>query len=193
MNMRLTLEQFMEMTEVFPIIAAPKNEEWLKACAKAECEIVYLLYGDICNIVENVQFLKDAGKRVIVHIDLITGFSAKEICVDFIKKFTRADGITSMKPIMIKRAKELGLFTIQRFFMMDAINYQNIVKYVKTSDPDVVEFLPAGLTKIIGYLLDEIDKPVIAGGLVMDEGDVMGALKVGAIAITTTNQALWRG
>lgn len=190
--MRLSLEEFMELTADFPVIAGAKNQEWLEACAKSECDIVNLLYGDICNIAENVQYLKDAGKKVIVHIDLIAGFSSKEICVDFIKKYTKADGIISMKPVMIKRAKELGIFAIQRFFMLDAINYQNIVKYVKTSNPDVVEFMPAGLTKIIGYLLEEIDKPVIASGLVMDKSDVMGALKAGAIAISTTNQNLWK-
>lgn len=189
--MNLTMDYFMEITEACPVIAAAKNEEWLEACTKSECEIVYLLYGDICNIADNVQKLKNAGKKVIVHIDLIVGFSAKEICVDFIKKYTKADGIISMKPIMVKRAKELGLFTIQRFFMLDAINYQNIVKHVRTSDPDMVEFMPAGLTKIIGYLREEINKPVIASGLVMDKEDVIGALKAGAVAISTTNQALW--
>ena len=51
--------------------------------------------------------------------------------------------------------------------------------------------MPAGLTKIIGYLLEEIDKPVVASGLVQDKEDVMGALKVGAIAVSTTNREVW--
>ena len=36
-----------------------------------------------------------------------------------------------MKPTLIKRANELGMFTIQRFYMMDALTYANIVKHVK--------------------------------------------------------------
>ena len=48
------------------------------------------------------------------------------------------------------------------------------VKHVKNCNPDVVEFLPAGLPKVIQYLLEEIDKPVVASGLILDKDDVMG-------------------
>ena len=51
--------------------------------------------------------------------------------------------------------------------------------------------MPAGLVKMIGYVMDEIDKPLVASGLVLDEDDVMGALKAGAIAISTTNREIW--
>ncbi|MFP3156397.1 glycerol-3-phosphate responsive antiterminator [Lachnospiraceae bacterium ZAX-1] len=189
--MSMTMDYFMESTEICPVIAAVKNEEWLEACLKSDCQIVYLLYGDICNVADIVERIAKTGKKAIVHIDLIAGLAVKEICVDFIKKYTKADGIISMKASLIKRAKELNLFAIQRFFMMDFITFQNIKKYVKSTDPDVVEFLPSGLPKIIGYLLEDIDKPIVVSGLIMDKEDVMGALKSGAIAISTTNRALW--
>lgn len=56
----------------------------------------------------------------MVHIDLINGLSGKEIAVDFIQKFTRADGIITTKPALIKRARELELSTILRFFVIDS-------------------------------------------------------------------------
>ncbi len=189
--MKYTIEKFMEATEQCPVIPAIKNDEWLKSCKESECELVYVIYGDICNIGDIVEEIKAMGKKAIVHIDLIVGLSVKEIAVDFIKKYTKADGIISMKPMMIKRAKELGLFTIQRFYTMDALSYANVVKHAKNCDPDIVEILPAGMTKIIGYIMEEIDKPIVASGLVMDKQDVMGALKVGALAISTTNRKLW--
>lgn len=189
--MSLTKEDFMEATESCPVIPAVKNDEWLVSCGESECGIVYILYGDICNIADIVQKVKDAGKKAIVHLDLIVGLSPKEISVDFIQKYTKADGIISMKPAIIKRANELGLFTIQRFYMMDSFTYANIVKHVKNCDPDIVEFLPAGLYKLIRYLVKEIDKPVVASGLTQDKEDVMGALKAGAIAVSTTNRELW--
>lgn len=182
---------FMESTERFPIIAGIKNDEWLNACKESECEIVYILYGDICSIADIVDQVKAAGKLAVVHVDLITGLSTKDVCIDFIKKYTRADGIISTKPFLIKRANELGLFTVQRFFMIDAITYANIKKHVKENNPDVVEIMPAGLTKMIRYVLEQVDKPLVASGLVLDEEDVMGALKAGAIAISTTNKAIW--
>ena len=105
--------------------------------------------------------------------------------VSFVQNFTDIDDK------MIKRANELGLFTIQRFYMMDGLTYANIVKNVKTCNPDVVEFMPAGLSKVMKYLAEQIDKPIVASGLTQDKEDVMGALKAGAYAIATTNVKLW--
>lgn len=190
--MSSAVDFFMDSTARSPIIAGIKNDKWLEDCKSSNCEIVYILYGDICSIADIVQQIKDAGKMVIVHIELIAGFSTKEICVDFIKKYTKADGIISTKSHLIKRANELGMFTVQRFFMLDAITYVNVKKNVKVNNPDVVELMPAGTTKMIRYVQDEVDKPIVASGLVLDEEDVMEALKAGALAVSTTNQEVWK-
>ncbi|MGN1165858.1 MAG: glycerol-3-phosphate responsive antiterminator [Lachnospiraceae bacterium] len=187
----LTKEYFMEATESCPVIPEIKNDEWLESINESDCNIAYILYGDICSIADIVEKVKAAGKMSIVHVDLIVGLSSKEISVDFIKKYTRADGIISMKPGMIKRANDLDMFTIQRFYMMDGFTYANIEKHVKTCNPDVVEFLPAGLHKVMRYLVETIDKPVVASGLTQDREDIIGALKAGAVAVATTNRGLW--
>ncbi len=189
--MGLTIQEFMERTGESPVIPAIKNDEWLASLSSADCRMAYILYGNICNISEIVDAVKKNGKKAIVHIDLISGLASKEFAVDFIKKYTAADGIISMKPNVVKRARELGLFTIQRFYTIDALSYANVVKHAQNCDPDVVEIMPAGLTKIIGYLQEDITKPIVASGLVMDESDIMGALKVGALAVSTTNRELW--
>ena len=163
----LTKEEFIEATSICPIIPAVKK--WKNGSKPANNQIAklfILLYGDICNIADIVNEIKSVGKKAIVHIDLISGLAPKEISVDFIAKYTKADGIVSMKPSLIKRANELGLFTIQRFFMIDFIAYRNIIKHAKTTDPDVVDLLPATLPKVIKYILQEIQKPVIASGLI---------------------------
>lgn len=187
----LTKDFFMEATENCPVIPEIINDEWLDALSESDCDIVYILYGDICNIPEIVEKVKQAGKMAIVHMDLIVGLSSKEISVDFLKKYTKADGIISMKPAMIKRANDVGLFTIQRFYLMDRFTYANIEKHIKNCNPDVVEFLPAGLSKVMSFLIEKIDRPVVASGLTQDKEDVMGALKAGAIAVATSNRKVW--
>ncbi len=185
-------EYFYDSTGRYPVIPGVKNDEWLESAIKSDREIVYVLYGNICNIQDIVRKLKAAGKFVVVHIDLITGLSSKDICVDFIKKFTEADGIISTKAHLIKRANEVGLFTIQRFFMIDQLTYDNIKRNVRDTDPDVVEMMPAGLEKMIRYAIEEVEgKPLIASGLVLDKGDVTKALAAGAIAVSTTNRKVW--
>ena len=187
----LTREFFMEATEACPVIPEIKNDEGLASISKSDCDIAYIIYGDICNIADIVEQVKAAGKMAIVHVDLIVGLSSKEISVDFIKKYTRADGIMSTKASMIKRANEIGMFSVQRFFMMDGITYSNIEKHVKTCNPDVVEFMPAGLYKVMKWLAEKIDQPVVASGLTQDKEDIIGALKAGAVAVATTNRGLW--
>ncbi len=184
-------ERFLEATESCPVIPEIKNEEWLGSLSDSDCKIAYIVYGDICNIDEIVARVKEEGKLAIVHIDLIAGLSTKEICVDFIKKYTKADGIISMKPVMIRRANDLGLLTVQRFYMMDGFTYANIEKHIKSCNPDIVEFMPAGLAKVLKYLVETTDKPVVATGLSQDVEDIMAALKAGAIAVATSNRGLW--
>lgn len=186
-----TKEQFILATEKCPVIPEIKNDEWLEALKDSESDIAYVIYGDICTIPEIIDKVKILGKKAIVHVDLIGGLSSKEISVDFIKKYTKADGIISMKPALIKRANDLGLFTIQRFYMIDGITYFNVAKNIKNGNPDVVEVMPAGLSKVLKYMVEMIDKPIVASGLTQDKEDVMGALKAGAIAVATSNREMW--
>ena len=108
-----------KMIEIFedcPVIAAVKDEEGMEKCLESEIPVVFVLYGDICNIGEIVGRLKKAGKVVIIHLDLITGLSSKEVAVDFLKQVTHADGIISTKPAIIRKAREEEMFAIMRFF-----------------------------------------------------------------------------
>ena len=76
-----------------PIIAAVKNMEDIEvSCAIEEIQVIFILFGDVCSIREIVQQIKDSGKVAMVHVDLISGLSSKEIVVDFIRKNTEADG-----------------------------------------------------------------------------------------------------
>lgn len=189
---RECLDFFYDSTERCPVIAAVNSDELLSKAIKTNCEIIYVLYGNICTIADIVDIIFNAGKMPIVHIDLISGLASREISVDFIKKYTKTAGIISTKPHLIKRANDLELFTIQRFFMLDTITYSNIKRHVRETAPDVVEMMPAGLTKMIEYAIEEVNgKPFVASGLVLDKSDVMGALSAGAIAISTTNIKIW--
>lgn len=189
--MSMTMEEFFEYTGMNPVIPAVKNDEWLMHCGDSDSVIAYTLYGDIRTIPHIVQTLKDMGKKVMVQIDLIDGLSSQEISVDFIKEYTKADGIISTKPGIIKRANQLGFFTIHRFFMIDYITYANIVRHSKGTDPNVVELMPATLPKVVRYLREVIDKPIISSGLILDKADAIIALGAGAHAVSTTNRDVW--
>ena len=183
-----------KMIEIFedcPVIAAVKDEEGMEKCLESEIPVVFVLYGDICNIGEIVGRLKKAGKVVIIHLDLITGLSSKEVAVDFLKQVTHADGIISTKPAIIRKAREEEMFAIMRFFVIDSIAFESIEKQTENVRPDMIEVLPGVMPKIIKKICRQSRVPVIAGGLIADKEDIMGALGAGAISISTTNQKVW--
>lgn len=189
--MPITLAEFIACSETSPVIPAVNNEERLKAALKSESDLVYVLYGDICSINFIVESLHGAGKKAIVHADLIVGLASKEVAVDFLHNVVHADGIISMKPALIKRAHAVGMFAIQRFYVIDTMTYHNVEKLVHSCSPDVVEFMPVVLTKGMSYLMKGLKQPIVASGMVLDKEDVINALKIGVIAVTTTNMDMW--
>ena len=184
-------KEFKEALEDSPIIAAIKDDNGLKKCITSDSRIIFILYGDLCTIPDIVETVKASGKIAMVHLDLIIGLSSKEIAVDFIKKYTCADGIISTKPALIKRAKELGLYTILRLFIIDSMAYENIDRQVKISHPDLIEILPALMPKIVSRICKISSTPVIAGGLVSDKEDIMALLQAGVVSISSTNETIW--
>ena len=60
-----------------------------------------------------------------------------------------------------------------------------------TSAADFLEVLPGVMPKIIRHLAEIVDKPIIAGGMIRDKEDVVGALSAGAVAISSTNRNVW--
>lgn len=184
-------KEFKEALEDSPIIAAIKDDEGLKKCLTSDSRIIFILYGDICSIADIVDTVKSSGKIAMVHIDLVTGLSSKEIAVDFLKKYTKADGIISTKPALIKRAREIGFYTILRLFILDSMAYENIERQQQTAKPDLIEVLPALMPTVVAKICNMSKVPVIAGGLVSAKEEVMALLQTGVVSISSTNEKIW--
>lgn len=185
-------QRFYDMIESNPVIAAVKDMDGLKRCCELEdIKVVFILFGDICSIADIVKRIKAADKMAIVHIDLVAGLSSKEISVSFIKNHTEADGIITTKPGLIKKAQELSLLTVLRYFLIDSMALENIYQQQYSIRPDFIEVLPGLMPQIIRKITHSIRIPVVAGGLISDKEAVVAALKAGAISVSTTNQDVW--
>lgn len=191
--MRQMDQRFFDAVEDNPIIAAIKGPEDLKECCSIpEIRIVFILYGDICSLKEIVKTIKDAGKIAMVHVDLISGLSTREIAVDFVHTDTEADGIITTRPALIKRAKELSMYTVLRVFLLDSMAYENICSQQYSVKPDFMEVLPGVMPKIIRKLSYSVKTRIIAGGLISDRESVMEALDAGACGVSSTCHQVWR-
>lgn len=175
-----------------PVVASVKNSEDVAAVLRSECRVVFLLYGTLLDLPELVQTLKDADRTVLVNVDLLDGFAAKDVTVRYIAQQTVADGVLSSKASLVRTARECGLLSVHRFFLIDSISYHNLVPQLRSSQAEGVEILPGCVPRVISWVVDDIDVPLIAGGLVCDREDVYAALKAGAGAVASSNHDVWQ-
>ena len=184
-------EQLLDLLAGGPVIAAVKDAGGLAAALDSDVSVVFLLSGDVLTIPDTAARVRRAGKRAFVHLDLVDGLAAREVSVDFIARQTQADGIISTKAALTRRGRELGLVSIQRIFRLDSMAL-DAVQRQRPQDCDLIEVLPGLMPKIIRRVSQAAGKPVIAGGLISDKEDVTAALGAGAVAVSTTNPAVWK-
>ena len=187
--------EFLEKIEASPIIAAVKDDRELARALQSDVDVVFILYGDVCTIPMIVDRIKETGRTAMVHLDLVSGLSPKEISIDYIRMRTRADGIITTRANLIRHARESGRATILRYFVLDSLALINIEKQSQqrhASQPDLIEILPGVISpKVLSRICQMSRVPVIAGGLIHDRDDVMNALNAGAIAISTSTPDVW--
>lgn len=174
-----------------PIVVAVKDDVILEKALASECHVIFLLYGSILTLSQQVQKIHQRNKIAIVHIDLVEGVSNRDVAVDVVVKFAGPDGIISTKTSHIRRAQQLGLVAIQRAFLLDSMSIASLLAQMESNKPDFIEVLPGILPSIIGEITNKISVPLIAGGLIRNKQDVIQALHAGAVAVSTTSQSVW--
>ncbi len=186
----MTKMEILRTIEKSPIILGITDiNEFLKV-ENNSAKVVFTLFGEISNIIQIIKQLKEINKIVFVNIDMVSGFSSKNSVIDFLIDNTKVDGIISTKPQILRYAKQKGLFTIHRFFILDSSSWRNIESQIKISNADIINITP-GWTKVIQWTVNKYRQPIIASGLVCDKPTVIESLKAGAIAICSTNHDVW--
>lgn len=170
-----------------PVIAAIDTKTDLSDCP---CDIVFVLKGSISDLEDCIKRIKSLNKQVYVHVDLLKGLKADEAGLAYIKKMS-PDGIITTHSRLVMEAKKLGLFAIQRLFLLDRKNLNSGILSVQKSRPDAIEVLPGVVHKATKEIIEKTRIPVISGGLIMDKDDVISNLKIGVIGVSTSQQDLW--
>ena len=175
-----------------PIIIGIKDLSNLDDALQSDCEIVFLLCGTIFNLKELTTRIKNSGKLVFIHVDLVEGFSKDATALKYINEEIKPDGIISTKNSQLKVAKSLGLLTVQRIFIIDSLSIDTAIKASQAIEPDAIEIMPGIMPRITKQLSSELDVPVIVGGLISEEDEIVNALSNGALGVSTSCKNLWR-
>lgn len=175
-----------------PVIAAVREHENAMQAAKSPVAAVFLLGGSILTLQDTVSMLKDAGKLVLIHMDLCEGLGRDAAAVRWCARNLRPDGMISTKTQLLHAAKEEGMITVQRMFLMDSASLTSGMKLLRGSLPDFVELMPGLIPKAILAVSGKLSIPVIAGGMITEADEVAQALRAGALAVSTSDQVLWR-
>lgn len=172
------------------IAAAIRTEKDFSAALRSEVDMVFLLHSNIMTLHASIREVHSAGKKAFVHVDFAEGIGRDRAGLEYLKKMG-VDGICTTRTSLVKIAKDLGLYTVQRFFMIDSHSVGTSLDSIKFSKPDIVEIMPAIVTKKIKEFSSLVDVPVIAGGLVETEDEMRAALEAGASVVSTGEMGLW--
>ena len=172
------------------IIAAVRNDNELELALKADVWVIFDLSPNLLTLAKKAEMVHSAGKKIFIHIDLAEGIGKDKCGIDFVRR-CKVDGIISTRSNIIKMAREAGLTTVQRFFIVDSKSVDTTVETVKSSRPDMIEIMPGIVTKVVASLKATLDMPVICGGLIDDAKEIDTVLSAGATAISTGKTELW--
>ncbi len=185
------MHDYVEAVKDNPVIAAVQSRPSLERALSLGVPTVFLINTDIFSAKALVDTAKKNGTRVFLHMDLIDGLAASTRALDYVQTSMSPSGIISTRSALVKYARDQGIFVIQRFFMVDSASYDNAVKTAAKIRPPMIELMPGIIPGVIRRFTQEVDVPVIAGGLITERKQVIDALSSGAIGVSTGSEALW--
>lgn len=173
------------------IIAAARSREEYALALESDVDTVFMLAPDIADIKAQADMAHNVGKKYFMHIDLAEGVGKDEAGILFVKGLG-VDGIISTRTNLIKLAKKAGVFTVQRFFIVDSRSVETTVEAAGSSKADMIEIMPGVVPKIISRLKSKLEMPIVVGGLIESEDEIRQALDGGAHAVSVSKRIFWR-
>lgn len=176
----------------YPIIASVTKEEQFVQVLQSDVKRVNLMIGHIGNIEEYIRQLHDAGKQVYAHIEMISGLGRDAHSIAYLCDKFKADGIVTTKSSAITAARQAGIKSIQRIFAIDTAAMTTAVRMINSTNPDEVELMPGLMPRVTRELKALIKQPLIVGGLIRHEHEMVEALESGADYISSGDPLIWQ-
>ncbi|MDP9912452.1 glycerol uptake operon antiterminator [Variovorax boronicumulans] len=173
-----------------PIIATLYGAEQIDAFIDSTTEIAIVANVELRKLHAVVATITRADKIAIVNIDSCEGISPDKGGVEYLAEIG-ATSLVSTRVATIQRANRAGLLTMQKVFVTDRSTWPRSVKALEQSDPNLVQLMPAPMLSHISAKERNALPPIVASGFVVTPNDVRSALAAGAVAVSTSDAAMW--
>lgn len=185
------MERFLAHLRRSPVVPAVRSDgEPLEEALAEEHPAIIVLGGNVFDLTQRIENEK-RRTQVFVNVDLIGGVAGDSTGIGFLSE--HVEGIISTNRQVIERANSADLLTIQRLFAIDTTAMERGVKLLKRTKPCCVEILPAlAYPRMTRSYSELLDRPVLAGGFVTSEEELVSILEAGAVGVSTSDQSLWR-
>lgn len=174
------------------IIPAVRHPQHLERALAAHGRVIYLLCGDPENIGEMMGRIAAADKLPVVNVDLLSGLTRDVAALQYLAH-RGARGVISTHGEPLRHAQALGLYAIQRTFLLDSGALDSFCHQLKNSSVDALEVLPAlAVPKLMERLKSvAADLPLVGGGLITTLREAQDLLAQGLAAVSTSSPDLW--
>lgn len=175
-----------------PIVPAVRKPEHLELALAAHSRVVFFLTGNPGNCETMYRKALDAGRIPFVNLDLLNGFARDKYAVNYLQHCGAA-GIISTHTEILRHVRSLGLYAVQRTFLVDSGAMEMISTQLKNTPLDALEVLPAlvapKMLDPVRFISSEI--VVMGGGLISTMKEIEELLLQGLGAVSVGNPQMW--
>ncbi|KQO17850.1 glycerol-3-phosphate responsive antiterminator [Paenibacillus sp. Leaf72] len=173
------------------VIPAIRNFKELEQALASPQPILFLLEGELIQLQGIADAVRSAGKKLFLHLDMVKGIKDDEASIHYLAKAIKIDGVISTRTSSLLLAKKHRLAAIQRGFLIDSHSVKTIINTAAHVKPDYIELLPSFAHSMVGKIRQETNTEIILGGFVHTREDLPALFGSGAIAVSSSNAALW--
>jgi len=185
-------EDFQKLLKPHPVIpSVHQRKELLYVMEETIVGWIMLKLGDVNTLSRLVKLIHQSGKRVMVHQDSIKGIARDKMGIQYMGN-CGVDCVITMKSLCIKYIKDAGMFAAFGFFIIDSDAYRTGLMNIKECDPDGVILMPGTIPEqIIKAIAGETTAPIMLGGLMTTEEQILNAVGIGATSVASSNPEVW--
>ncbi|MBK5441644.1 glycerol-3-phosphate responsive antiterminator [Peribacillus butanolivorans] len=175
------------------VIPSTRQLKDLDSALSSKSEYVLLSEAHIGNLKELTKRCHQAGKKVLVHLDLIEGLTKDAKGVKWLKEMFKVDGVISPNQRVLNTAMKLDLLAIYRVFLLDSRSLEQALKSLENINFDGVEVLPGPFAIHYVNQIQSIipNTHLLAGGFLDSKVKIETVFRAGFSAVTTSQKELW--